>query len=156
MIKFGMSNTLITFIDNYYDYGGSESINDRGLTIGGYESDWLADFVASFILDNTKDLFDNTTLHYDIYRDDGIIFLKGKWTNEDIIRFIKTFQIRLDKLLNSSKLQFTTEIWRPTKGRTKTITIDKALTIIESPSFPFLDMEIFLTRNEKLSFKVHM
>ena len=82
MIKFGMGNTLITFIDKYYEYGGSESINERGLTIGGYESAWLADLVVSFILDNTKDLFDNTTLHYGIYRDDGIIFLKGKWTNE--------------------------------------------------------------------------
>ena len=156
MIKFGMGNTLITFIDKYYEYGGAESINERGLTIGGYESAWLADLVASFILDNTKDLFDNTTLHYGIYRDDGIIFLKGKWTNEDIIRFIKTFQLRSNELLNSSKLQFTTEIWRPTKGSTKTTTIDKTFTIIESPTFPFLHMQISLTRNEKLSFKVHM
>ena len=91
MIKFGMGNTLITFIDKYYEYGGSKYINNRGLTIGGYELAWLADLVASFILDNTKDLFDNTALHYGIYRDDGIIFFKGKWTNKDIIIFIKTF-----------------------------------------------------------------
>ena len=66
MIKFGMGNTLITFIDRYYEYGGSENINEWGLTVGGYESAWLADLVASYILDNTKILFKDTTLHHSI------------------------------------------------------------------------------------------
>ena len=50
MIEFGMGNTLITFKDRYYEYGGSTNIEERGLTIGGYESAWLADLVASFLL----------------------------------------------------------------------------------------------------------
>ena len=37
MIEFGMGNTLITFIDKYYEYDGDQEINDKGLTIGGYE-----------------------------------------------------------------------------------------------------------------------
>ena len=37
MIEFGMGNTLLTFIDQYYEYGGSLEAKDIGLTIGGYE-----------------------------------------------------------------------------------------------------------------------
>ena len=50
MIKFGMGNTLLNFAGKYYEYGGSSNINERGLTIGGYESAWLADLVASYLL----------------------------------------------------------------------------------------------------------
>ena len=103
MTKFGMCNTLITFIDKYYKYGGFENINERGLTIGGYKSAWLADLVASYIFYSTKDLFVNTTLHYGICRDDGIIFLRGKWTNKNIYKWIKIFQIRANNLLDSDK-----------------------------------------------------
>jgi len=51
MIKFGMGNTLLTFVDKYYEYGGDESVEERGLTIGGYESAWLADLVMAYILE---------------------------------------------------------------------------------------------------------
>ena len=50
MIQFGMSNTLLTFGDKYYEYGGSMDLNKRGLTIGGYESTWLADLVSFIYL----------------------------------------------------------------------------------------------------------
>ena len=43
MIEFGMSNTLLTVVDKFYEYGGDMDGDDRGLTIGGYESAWLAD-----------------------------------------------------------------------------------------------------------------
>ena len=52
MIKFGMGNTLLNFAGKYYEYGGSNETNERGLTIGGYDSAWLADLVASYLLDN--------------------------------------------------------------------------------------------------------
>jgi hypothetical protein len=42
MIKFSMGNTLLTFVDKYYEYGGNLDVEDRGLTIGGYKSAWLA------------------------------------------------------------------------------------------------------------------
>ena len=38
MMKFGMGNTLPNFAGKYYEYGRSNNINERGLTIGGYES----------------------------------------------------------------------------------------------------------------------
>ena len=75
MIEFGMGNTLLTFIDQYYEYGGSLEAKDRGLTIGGYESAWLAHIVASYNLDNTEDLFENTSKHHGIYRNDDVAFL---------------------------------------------------------------------------------
>jgi hypothetical protein len=64
MITFGMGNTLLTFIDKYYEYDGEQEIKDKGLTIGSYESVWLADLVAAFILENSEDLFNDAV--YDI------------------------------------------------------------------------------------------
>lgn len=37
MIGFGMKNTLVTFIDKYYEYDCDINGEKRGLTIGGYE-----------------------------------------------------------------------------------------------------------------------
>lgn len=47
-LKFGMSSTLTTFKNKYYQYEGNKSLDKKGLTIGGYESAWLA---MSFLLD---------------------------------------------------------------------------------------------------------
>jgi hypothetical protein len=57
MIKFGMSSTLLTFVDKYYEYDGDKDSNEKGLTIGGYESAWLADLVGAYILANTTKWF---------------------------------------------------------------------------------------------------
>ena len=35
-------------------------------------------------MDNAKDLFAKTRHRYGIYRDDGIIFFKGNWTNKKL------------------------------------------------------------------------
>ena len=67
-----MYDTPITFIDKYWEYGGSHCINGRVPTIGCYKSAWLADLITSFILDSTTNLFGNATSHYGIYRDDEI------------------------------------------------------------------------------------
>ena len=50
LVQFVMSNTLITFIDKYYEYGGDIEGGKQGLTIGGFESAWLVDLVAAYIL----------------------------------------------------------------------------------------------------------
>ena len=72
MIKFGVGNTLLTFQDKFYEYGGDCDSMEIGLTIGGYESTWLADLVALFIQEKTKNLFWKTTLYYGNYRDERI------------------------------------------------------------------------------------
>ena len=46
LICFGMSSTLISFNDEYYEYHGGKK-KEQGLAIGGYESSFLADLVAS-------------------------------------------------------------------------------------------------------------
>lgn len=37
MIKFGIGNIFIVFIDEFYGYGGEADVKDRGLTIWGYQ-----------------------------------------------------------------------------------------------------------------------
>ena len=41
-----MSSTLMTFGDKYFEYG-EKGIETKGLEIGRYESDFLADLLAS-------------------------------------------------------------------------------------------------------------
>ena len=41
LVKFGMANTLVTFEDQYYIYGGDLPVEGKGLTIGGFESAFL-------------------------------------------------------------------------------------------------------------------
>ena len=73
-----MGNTLLTFIDKYYEYEGLNDTNERDLTIGVYKSAWLADLVASYLLDNSEDLFESTSRYCGVYRDGNIIFVDGK------------------------------------------------------------------------------
>jgi hypothetical protein len=42
MVKFSMANTLIQFNGAYYEYGGNANVNNKGLTIGGFESAFFA------------------------------------------------------------------------------------------------------------------
>jgi hypothetical protein len=79
MIKFGMGNTLLTFVDKYYEYGGNLDVKDRGLTIGGYESAWLANLCMAYVTDNSRDILDEL-VYAGIYRDDGIAVFKGPVT----------------------------------------------------------------------------
>jgi hypothetical protein len=55
MIKFGMKNTILLFIDKYYKYDGNLKMNEKGLTIGGYELAWLADLAMSYLLDKMNE-----------------------------------------------------------------------------------------------------
>jgi hypothetical protein len=50
MIKFSMMNTILTFVNKYYLYDGDCPADMMGLTIGGYESTWLADLAMSYLL----------------------------------------------------------------------------------------------------------
>eukprot|EP00957_Ditylum_brightwellii_P062955 4777864-Ditylum_brightwellii.AAC.1 len=60
MIQFGMENTLVCYRDKYFNYKGAAkgdnlTIEDVALAIGGYESAFLADLVASYLLEMTGD-----------------------------------------------------------------------------------------------------
>ena len=42
MIKFSMGNQLFGFINKFYEYGQTNNEEEETLSIGGYESAWLA------------------------------------------------------------------------------------------------------------------
>ena len=76
LIHFGMSSTLISFDGKYYEYHGGER-EEQGLAIGGYESSFLADLVASYLFEKSKANF-CLTIYHGIYRDDSLVVFKGK------------------------------------------------------------------------------
>ena len=53
LIHFRMSSTLISFGGEYYEYHGGE-IEEQGLSIGGYESAFLDDLVASYLFERAR------------------------------------------------------------------------------------------------------
>ena len=58
MLKFSMANCLINFGEDYFQYGKEENPLKRVLTIGGYDSAWLADLVACYILEKTEPIWE--------------------------------------------------------------------------------------------------
>ena len=83
MLKFSMGNTLVTFRNKYYEYGVDDDPMNRSLTIGGYDSAWNADLIASYILNMAQDHFTETKF-FGLYRDDGNIILDGTRSTEEI------------------------------------------------------------------------
>jgi hypothetical protein len=79
MIKFGMGNTLLTFVNKYHKYGGNLDVEDRGLTIGGYQLAWLANLCMAYVMDNSRDILDEP-IYEGIYRDDSITVFEGSVT----------------------------------------------------------------------------
>ena len=77
LIQFGMGNTLLPLMAATIYCGAATDPSQSGLTIGGYESAWLVDLVASYLFIQTKDVFSHTSHYNGIYRDDGIAVLKG-------------------------------------------------------------------------------
>ena len=91
-IKFGMGHTFLTFGDKYYEYtAGERNMADRGLTIGGYESAWLADLAMSFLLEKASHLLDEL-LFSGVYRDDGILVFDGSWKKKEVTNWLSRFQ----------------------------------------------------------------
>jgi len=83
ILGFSMGNTLVSFQDQYYEYGGDADQDNRGLTIGGFESGFLSDLLASFLLDKLNFLFNDSIFH-GLYRDDGIIIFNGNRSIGDL------------------------------------------------------------------------
>ena len=82
LIQFGMNSTLISFHGEYYEYHGGER-EEQGLAIGGYESAFLADLVASYLFEKATPIF-RPTIYHGIYRDDGLVVFKGKKEKSEI------------------------------------------------------------------------
>jgi hypothetical protein len=90
-IHFGMANCLLQFGDKYFEYDSEKDILNKGLTIGGDESAWLADLVAAYVLEKNKHLFLGMVF-YGIYRDDGLVIFLGILSKAEIALWRDNFQ----------------------------------------------------------------
>ena len=61
-----MASCLIRFDGKHYKCRGEGDENDKGLAIGLYKSAFLADLVASYILEKTQKLFNHIKFHASI------------------------------------------------------------------------------------------
>ena len=91
-----MAHTIVQFDGYYYMVDGNEDEDNRGLTIGGYESAWLADLVMSYFLAKMQPDVWNDIEYFGIYRDDGIAIGKGNWSPSRIGDWLKQFQNSID------------------------------------------------------------
>jgi hypothetical protein len=147
---------LLTFVDKYYEYNGDKDPDEKGLTIGGYESAWLADLVGAYILANTKNCF-NDVSYYGLYRDGGIGIFKGMWSYDMIVEWRNNFQKEVNKLAGGEFLQFTCCIWLDKSRRDcPSIEYDKNVSAVRDYAFPYLDMEMFWSTKGSLHFRVHL
>jgi hypothetical protein len=152
MIKFGMGNTLLTFVDKYYECGGNLDIEDRGLTIGGYESAWLTKICMAYVMDNSRDILDKL-VYEGIYRDNSITIFKGPVTTSKVAKWLRIFQARVNNLADSKFLEFTMEVWGNNRDDRRKY---KAAGTTNKDYFPFLDMEMYWSLEGNLQFRVHL
>ena len=105
LIQFGMSLTLIAFDGEYYEYHGGER-EEQGLAIGGYESAFLADLVASYLFEKAKPIF-RPKIYHGIYRYDGLVVFKGKNKASEIKYWLEEFQQKVNTSAGNRHLQLT-------------------------------------------------
>ena len=150
-----MSTTILTFCENYYLYDGDLEIENRGLTIRGYESAWLADLAMSFLLDNSKDIIQNT-IYFGMYRDDGIGIFDGDVNIKKASWWLKSFQKRVNIVAGNDFLKFTMEIWKEGHILSESEKANKSITINPNTFFPFLDMKLSWDEKNSLNFGVYL
>jgi len=138
-----MNSTFITFSDNYYRYKGLGTDGKRCLSIGGYESAWLADLVIAYILENCESHFND--LHYSgIYRDDGLLIFPGVQTSHSVNQWLQEFQTLVDSLVGTCA---NIKLWQNSGN---------LVFHHPCPTFPYLDMEMSWNDCGQLSFNIHL
>ncbi len=166
ILWFSMGNTIVTFQDKYNKYGVDANPNRHGLTIGGFESAFLADLEASYIFDNLNYLLERHMYFIGTYRDDELLVSCGRKTHDWLTQWLATFQKGVDRLLKTQDIQFTMEIWSsgkasrplpetltsvPSRGQFHRISI----TINRESSFPYLDIKLSWNEDDCLNFNIH-
>ena len=110
-----MDAGYMNFQGKYYENGGGVSADHKGLTIGSYESAWLADLVVAFLFEKCKKSL--SVLKYKrIYRDDGICVTNHKMTNLQIDEWLQAFQNEVNSVAGNPFLQWTVSIWNVTNN----------------------------------------
>ena len=148
MIEFWMQSCLITFDRRYYEYSGGEEKLDKGFTIDVYESAFLTDLVASFLLKKTEKNFENIKYHR-IYRDDRFVAFNRKISFTKMQEWLSNFQKLINKITEGTFLKFTMEIWKPPKEDERA---KNTFTKRTKRTFPFLDIEISWSKKRNSSF----
>ena len=155
LIQFGMKSTFLNFQERYYEYDGNQDPENRGLTIGGYESAWLADLVGAYVLLECQEQF-NSTIYKGMYRDDGLAVFPTRLTQEEIVSWRNEFQTRVNEIAEGDYLQYTCEIWADPVTQPMRESKDKRVTICHASTFPYLDMEFSWNKDKELIFNVHL
>ena len=76
-----MGNTIVSFQDVYYKYGVDPNTGCHGLTIGGFESAFLADLKATYIFYKLAHLLERHVHFIGTYHDDRSIVFRGHKLN---------------------------------------------------------------------------
>ena len=71
-----MISTLLTFEEKYFEYS-EKGIETKGLAIGGYQSDFLAELVASYLFQKCNNQFKEVLWKW-IYREGGLLVFNCK------------------------------------------------------------------------------
>jgi hypothetical protein len=115
LIEFGMTSTAMAFQDQHYIYDGSQTSDDTGLSIGAYESAWLADLVGSYVLEQveatTTLLIPEETPLNGHYRDDGLMAKNGRWSYHRLVTWLDQFQTKVNEIAEGTYLQYDCEMW---------------------------------------------
>ena len=131
----------MAFAGKYYEYDGKTAVTNKGLTIGGYESAWLADLAIAFLLEQRliRDHFKMCT-YFGIYRDDGIAVIPRKMVKAEMSAWLESFQTAINLFCENDFLQFTVTIWGKERNDN---TKNSKVSVDENNYFPFLDTEIY-------------
>ena len=142
---------IITFQGKYYEYSGAGDTNDKGLAIGGYESAFLADLVASYLFEKSQRHF-AYAIYNGIYRDDGFLVLSGKRNKEQMKTWLDDFQETINALTRGKYFQFTGTLWDQQIVESSQI---GSLSISTERKFPFLDMNVEWSEEGPIQFSVY-
>jgi hypothetical protein len=148
-----MSTTLLSFKDKYYMYNGDKKVEERGFTIGGYESTWLADLAMLYLLVKTDQGLYEDLNFFGIYRDDGVMIFNGIINQSGLTDWLNKFQREVERIAVNEFLQFTAVSW---KLNTPNETSNSAVQVNSDKYLPYLDTEIFWNSNGTLKFRIHL
>jgi hypothetical protein len=164
ILKFSMENTIVTFCDKYYGYGVDLDPDRQGLTIGGFESAFLANLEATYIFHKLDILMTRNVKFLRTYCIDKINIFQGNQSDDWLHNWLNFFQKEVDQLLSTIDIQFTMEIWQPglptkvLEGSETTVPgigSFNCMSINGSTSFPYLDIQLSWTDAGKLRFNVY-
>ena len=146
------------------EYGVDPDPDRHGLTIGGFESAFLADLEATYLFEKLTHLFEAHTKFVGTYRDDEIVVFRGNQSNEWLSGWLSTFQREVNRLLGTVDIQFTMEVWRPgdVSGPLPDSFVSvegigdfHTVSINGDHHFPYLDIKLSWSENNTLNFGVH-